>query len=102
MKTNEMDEQLKEALDRLERLTQRETPPAAWFNSFVYDQQAEQRRKFRRDLLLFLAIAPFAVLLTMGTLAYGVVAMLVFQPLVLALISLPVVLRMRRRKKVDG
>jgi len=38
----------------------------------------------------------------MGTLAYGVVAMLVFQPLVLALISLPVVLRMRRRKKVDG
>jgi len=100
MNHHEIDEQLKEALDRLDHLTHRDAPPAEWFASLVAEQQANQKRAFRRDLLLFLTIAPFAVLLTMGTLAYGIGATLIFQPLVLGILSLTVVLR--KRKKVDG
>ena len=101
MNLHDIDEQqLRDALDQLDRLTHQEPPSSKWFASFVTEQLAEQKRKFRRDLISFLSVAPIAILLTMGTLAYGIGAVLIAQPIVLGLISLPVVLR--RRKKVDG
>jgi len=92
--------EMKAALELLESVTRKETPSAEWFASYVAERQAEQKRAFRRDLMLFFLVSPLAVLLTMGAMAYGPVAMLIFQSIVLGLISLPAVLR--RRKKVDG
>lgn len=91
--------QLKAALDQLEQLTYKEAPPAEWFSAFVTEQKAAQARRARRDLLLFLAVAPLVILLTMMTMTRGVGAFLIMQPIVLGAISLPVLLR--KRKRVD-
>jgi len=91
--------QLKSALDQMERVTHKPTPSPEWFVSFVGEQKRLNKKKMKKELLLFLSAAPFAVFSTMATLAYGIGAFLIFHSIVLAAISFPVVLR--KRKRVD-
>lgn len=99
MKRNDVDTDIRKALDYLDDLSAQSTPPLTWFEQFVTQQERVRKQRLKREFTLFCGIAPFAIFTVIASLAHGIGTFIVCQSAVLAMLTLYAFVFPGRKKK---
>lgn len=95
----EIVKRIQTGLDGLERISPVDTPDRQWFQDQVSRHQKLLRRRFIKDLLIFLSIASIVLSVSLAALARMPAVYLSLQAA--ALLAVPVIWTVNRRKRVN-